>query len=76
VRLIKSRRMTWVSHVACMGVARGVYRIFVGKREGKSPLGKYRRRCEDNIKMDLHEVGCRSMDCIELAQDRAGGGHL
>jgi len=49
---------------------RGVYRVFVGKPEGKRPLGRPRRRWEDNIKMDLQEVGCGGMDWIELAQDR------
>ena len=53
-----------------MGERRGVYRILVGKPEGRRPLGRPRRRWEDNIKMDLQEVGCRGMDCIELAQDR------
>jgi len=74
--MIKSRRMEWVGHVACMGVGRGVNRILVGKLEGKSPLVKPRHRWEDNIKMDLHEVGCGGMDWIELAQDREGGEHL
>jgi hypothetical protein len=49
---------------------RGVYRVLVGKPEGKRPLGKHRRRWKDNIKMDLQEVGCGGMDWIELAQDR------
>jgi hypothetical protein len=53
-----------------MGERRGVYRVSVGKREGKRPLGRPRHRWEDNIKMDLQEVGCRGMDWIELAQDR------
>jgi hypothetical protein len=48
----------------------GVYRVLVGKPEGKIPLGRLRRRWEDNIKMDLQEVGCVGMDWIELAQDR------
>jgi len=52
-----------------MGVRRGVYRVFVGKPEGKRPLGRPRRRWEDNIDIDLQEVGCGSMDWIELAQD-------
>jgi len=47
-----------------------VYRVLVGKLDGKRPLGRPRRRWEDNIKMDLQEVGCRGMDWIELAQDR------
>ena len=53
-----------------MGDRRGVYRVLVGKPEGKRPLGRPRRRWEDNIKMDLQEVGCGGMDWIELAQDR------
>jgi hypothetical protein len=53
-----------------MGERRGVHRVLVGKSEGKRPLGRTRRRWEDNIKMDLQEVGCRCMDWIELAQDR------
>ena len=57
-------------HVARMGQRRGVYRVLVGKPEGKRPLGRPRRRWKDNIKMDLQEVGCGGMDWIELAQDR------
>jgi hypothetical protein len=53
-----------------MGVRRGVYRILAGKPEGKRPLGIHRLRWEDNIKMDLQEVGCEVMDWIEVAQDR------
>ena len=53
-----------------MGERRGVYRVLVGKPEGKRPLGRPRRRWEDNIKMDLQEVGWGGMDWIELAQDR------
>jgi len=53
-----------------MGEGRGVYRVLVGKPEGKRPLGKPRRRWEDNIKTDLQEVGCGGMNWIELAQDR------
>jgi len=70
VRVIKSRRMRWVGHVARMGERRGVYRGLVGKPEGKKKLGKLRRRWEGNIKMDLQEVGCGGMDWIEQAQDR------
>ena len=51
-------------------VGRGVYRVLVGKPEGKRPLGRPRRRWEDNIKMDLQKVGCGCMDWIKLAQDR------
>jgi len=62
--------MRWVRHVACMGERRGVYRVLVGKPEGKRPLGRPRGRWEDNIKMDLEEVGCGGVDWIELTQDR------
>ena len=55
-----------------MGECRGVYRVFVRKPEGKIPLGRHRRRREDNIKMDLQKVRCGVMDWIELAQDRDG----
>jgi len=69
VRVIKSRRIRWAGHVARMGVRRGVYRDLVGKPEGKRPLGRPRRRWEDNIKMGLQEVGYGDMDWIELAGD-------
>jgi hypothetical protein len=69
VRVLKSRRMRWVSHVARMGERRGVYRILVGKPEGNRPLGRPKRRWGD-IRMDLQEVGCGGMDWSELAQDR------
>ena len=70
VRVVKSRRMRWVGHVARMAEGRGVYRISVGKPEGSRSLGRPRRRWEDNIKMDVQEVGCEDMDWIKLAQDR------
>jgi len=70
VRVIKWRRMRWVGHVARMGEKRGVYRVLVGIPENKRPLGRPRHRWEDNIKMDLQEVGCEGMDWIKLAQDR------
>ena len=70
VWVIKSRRMRWAGHVACMGERRGIYRVLVGKPETKRPLGRPRHRWEDNIKMDLQEVGCGGMDWIELAQDK------
>jgi len=70
VRLIKSRRMIWAGHVSRMGEDSVVYRVLVGKPEGKRPLGRPRRRWVDNIRMDLQEVGCGYMDWIELAQDR------
>ena len=62
--------MGWAGHVARMGERRGVYRVLVGKPEGKRQLGRPRRRWEDKIKLNLQEVGCGSMDWIELAQDR------
>ena len=68
--VVKSRRMRWAGHVACMGQGRGVYRVLVGKREGKRPLGRPRHRWEDNIKIDLQEVGGGCWDWMELAQDR------
>ena len=70
MRVVKSRRMRWAGHVARMGGGRGVYRVVVGKPEGKRPLGRARRRWEDNIKMDLQEVGWSCEDWMELAQDR------
>ena len=69
VRVIKSGRMRWTGHVARMGESEGVYTVFVGTLEGKKPLGKPRRRWEDNAKMDLKEVGYEGMDWIELAED-------
>ena len=72
VRVIKSRRMRLAGHVACMGEDRGMHRLLVGKPEGKRPLGRPRRRWEDNIKMDLQEVGGGHGGWMELAQDRDG----
>ena len=69
VRVVKSRIMWWARHVAHMGEGRGVQRVLVGKPEGKRPVGRPRRRWEDNIKMDLQEVGGGG-DWMELAQDR------
>ena len=69
VRVVKSR-MRWAGHVARMGEDRGVHRVLVGKPEGKRPLARPRRRWEDNIKMDLQEVGGGHGDWVELAQDR------
>jgi hypothetical protein len=70
VRMVKSRRMRWAGHVARMGEERGVHRVLVGKPEGKSPLGRPRRRWEDNIKLDVEEIGGGRGDWMELAQDR------
>jgi hypothetical protein len=60
--VIKSRRMRWAGHIARMGEERVVYRVLVGKPEGKRPLGRPKRRWEGNIKMDLQEVGFGGMN--------------
>jgi len=70
VRVIKPRRLRWAGHVARMGEGRGVYRVLVGKPEGRRPLGRPRPRREDNIRMDLREVGYGCVDWMELGQDR------
>jgi len=70
VRVIKSRRIILMGHVARMGERRDVYMVLVGKPEGKRPLRRPRRRWEDNSKMDLQEVWCGAMDWIELAQNK------
>ena len=70
VQVIKSRRMRWAGRVARMGEGRGVYRVLVWNPEGKRPLGRPRSRWEDNMKMDLQELGCGGMNWIELDQDR------
>ena len=70
VRVVKSRRMRWAGHVARMGDGRGVHRVLVGKPEGKRPLWRPRRSWEDNIKMDLQEVGGSCGNWMELAQYR------
>jgi len=62
--------MRWAGYVARIGERRGAYRVSVGKPEGKRPLGRPRLRWEDNIKMDLQEVGCGGMDWFNLAHDR------
>jgi hypothetical protein len=67
VRVIKTRRLKWAGHVARMGEGRGVYRVLVGRPEGKRPLGRHRRRWEDNIKMDLREIGIDGANWIQLA---------
>ena len=68
IRVIKSRKMRWAEHVARIGNSRGAYRVLIGKPEGKKLLGRPRRRWEDNIKMDLKEVGCEVIDWIDLPQ--------
>jgi hypothetical protein len=70
IREIKSRRMRWAGHVERMGEGRGAYRILVGRPEGRRPLARPRRRWEDNIKIDLQEVGLGGMDWIDMAQNR------
>ena len=72
MRLIESRRMRRAGNVARLGEEKGAHRVLVGKPEGKRPLGRPRRRCVDNIRMDLQEVGCVDVACIGLAQDREG----
>jgi hypothetical protein len=68
--VIKSRRMRWAEHVAGIGEGWGVYRVLFGRPEGKRPLGRPRRRWEDNIKMDLREIGIDRANWIRLAHDR------
>jgi hypothetical protein len=70
IRQVKSRRMRWAGHVARMGEDRKVYKVLVGKSEGKRPLGRPRRRWEDGIRVDLREIGLGGVDWIPLAQDR------
>ena len=71
VCMIESRKMGWAGHVALVGDRRSIYRVLVGKPERKKPLKRPKLRWDDNnIKMDLHEVGCGGMDWIKLAQDR------
>jgi hypothetical protein len=68
--MIQSRKMRWAGHAARMGENGNTYRILVAKPEGKRPLGRPKHRWEDNIKMDLREIGWGGMDWIDLAQDR------
>jgi hypothetical protein len=70
VRVVKSRRTRWGGDVARMGEERGVHRVLVGKPEGKRPLGRPRRRWEDNLKVDVEEVGGGRGGWMEFAQDR------
>jgi hypothetical protein len=70
VRVIKARRMRWAGYVALMGEVRGAHNILVGRPEGRRPLGRPRRRWEDNIRMDFREKGLGDVDWIYLAQDR------
>jgi hypothetical protein len=68
-RVIRSRGIRWAGACSTYGKSRGLYRVLVAKLEGKRRLGRPKRRWEDNITMDLQEVGCGCMDCIDLAQD-------
>jgi hypothetical protein len=70
VRVIKSRRMRWAGHVARMGEGRDVYRVLIGRPKGRRPLGRPRHRWEDNIKIDLREIGIDGENWIRLAQNR------
>jgi hypothetical protein len=70
VRAIKSRKMRWAGHVARMGEGSGIYRVLVRRPEGKRPLGRPRQRCEENIKIDLREIGIDGANWIQLAQYR------
>jgi hypothetical protein len=70
VMVVKSKRMRWAGHVERMGEGRGVYRVLVGRPEGKRPLGRRWRRWEDNIKMDVSEIEIDGSNWIWLAQDR------
>jgi hypothetical protein len=76
IRVIEPRTLRRAGHVARMGESIGAYRVLVGKPEGRRPLGKPKRVWEDNIKMDLREVGCGSMDGIHLAQGRGSWADL
>jgi hypothetical protein len=67
ILVIKSSRIRWAGHVAHMGEGRDVYRVLVGRPEGKRPLGRPRRRWEDKIKMDLREIGIDGANWIQLA---------
>jgi hypothetical protein len=70
IYFIKSRRMRWVGHVELIGEGRSVYRVLVWRPEGKRPLGRPRRRWEDNIKLDVREIGIDGANWNRLAQDR------
>jgi hypothetical protein len=70
IRQIKSRSIRWVGHVELMAEGRNVYRVLMGKPEGKRPLESPRRRWEDGLKMDMREIGWGGVEWIHLAQDR------
>ena len=70
VRVIKSRRLRWAGHVARMEEGRNAFKILTGKPTGKRPLGRPRRRWEDNIRMDLEEIGINAGNWVDSAQDK------
>ena len=70
VRVINSRRLRWAGHVAKMEEDRSVFKILTGKPTGKRPLGRPRRRWEDNIRMDLEEIGINDGNWVDSARDR------
>ena len=74
--MIKSRRILWAGHVARMGEGRGVYRVLVGKPEGKSPFGRPKHGWEDNIEMNLQEVGKGAWNGSSWLMIGTDGGHL
>ena len=76
VRVIKSRRMSWAGHVARMGERRGVYKVLVGKPEGRRPLGRPRRRWQNNIKMEIQEADVGVWTGSSWLRIGTGGGHL
>ena len=69
-RVIKSRRLRWAGHVARMEEGRSAFKIFAGKPTGKRTFGRSRRRWEDNIRMELQEIGINTRNCVDSAQDR------
>jgi len=69
IRMIKSKRTRWVEHVACMGEMQNAYNSLVGKPEGKRPLRRPKHRWEDNIRLDLREIGWEGVGWMHLAQD-------
>jgi len=69
IRVIKTSSMRWAGHVARLGMSGSVYRVLMAKPEGRRPLERPRRKWEDNIKIDLQEVGCGGMDWIDMGQD-------
>jgi hypothetical protein len=69
IRVVKAMRMRWAGYVACIGEVRGAYNILVGKPEGSRPLGRPRRRWENNIKMDLREMGFGDVDLVSFGSE-------